>query len=77
MITPQLKTLMSVDLERPSLPNDPDNCEVFLEATIGPDGSDAADIRIHCCYSCSAYLRDTLSMGQRTAYRSDLFVGDR
>ena len=44
MITPHLKTLMSLDLERPRLPDDPDDCEVTLEATIGPDSSDAADI---------------------------------
>lgn len=44
MITPQLKTLMSPELDRPALPDDPENCEVLLEATIGPDSSDAAEI---------------------------------
>lgn len=44
MTTPKLKTLMSADLERPDLPDDPGNCEVFVEATIGPDDSDAAEI---------------------------------
>ena len=59
MITPQLKTLISLDLERPRLPDDPDDCEVFLEATIGPDSSDASEIFAFSVVTPTALSRET------------------
>ena len=49
---------MSVDLARPQLPGDPANCEVLLEATIGPDSSDAADIFFFSVVTPSALAND-------------------
>ena len=37
MIRPQLKHLLSPDLEEPALPSDPAHCRVALQALIGPD----------------------------------------
>src|SRR5687767_802984 len=59
MITPKLKTLMSVDLERPKLPDDPDDCEVALEATIGPDSSEASEIFAFSVITPAALSRET------------------
>ena len=58
MITPQLKTLMSIDLERPTLPDDPDDCEVFLQAMIGPDDSDASEIFAFTVVTPAAFSRE-------------------
>ena len=35
---------MSADLERPSLPDDPQHCSVYCEATIGPTDSPGEEI---------------------------------
>jgi len=35
MVTPELKSLGSSDLERPAIPADPTNCSVALQASIG------------------------------------------
>ena len=59
MITPQLKTLMSADLERPKLPDDPSDCEIAIEATIGPTGSDDAEIFQFCVITPTALVRET------------------
>ena len=59
MITPQLKTLMSADLDRPTLPTDPNDCEVAIEATIGPDSSDASEIFAFSVITPTALSRET------------------
>ena len=44
MIVPELKSLVSVDLERPAMPADPKDCSVFLQASIGPKGEAGAEV---------------------------------
>ena len=44
MIVPELKSLLSVDLERPVVPVDPEDCSVFLQASIGPKGEEGAEV---------------------------------
>lgn len=41
---PELKRLVSPDLERGTLPPNPKDCSVFLEAEVGPVGAEGADI---------------------------------
>jgi hypothetical protein len=43
MVTPELKQLLSPDLERGSLPVEPSNCCVALQALIGPRGENASE----------------------------------
>jgi hypothetical protein len=59
MITPQLKTLVSADLDRPNVPDEPGNCEVALEATIGPDSSDASEVFAFSVVTPAALGRET------------------
>ena len=44
MVIPELKNLLSVDLEYGKFPVDPEDCEIYCQADIGPMGMDAADI---------------------------------
>jgi len=44
MIVPEVKSLMSPDLERSSLPDDPQHCSISCEATIGPKDSAGEEI---------------------------------
>lgn len=44
MITPQLKSLFSPDLEPPALPADTGDCCVLFQATIGPKGGESEDL---------------------------------
>jgi hypothetical protein len=44
MITPELKSLFSPDIGRPALPLDPEDCIIFVEATIGPKGEESSEI---------------------------------
>jgi len=37
MIIPRLKALGSPDLEEPDLPDDPSDCEILIELSVGPD----------------------------------------
>jgi len=41
---PEMKSIMSPDLEYGLLPEAPDDCEVFIEIEIGPKGEEGADI---------------------------------
>ena len=59
MITPQLKTLMSADLERPKLPQDTNNCEVAFEAAVGLVDSDAAEIFAFTVITPTALARES------------------
>lgn len=43
MITPELKSLNSTDLDRVALPADPEDCSVALDAEIGPKGQEGSD----------------------------------
>ncbi len=61
MIIPELKTLMSPDLERPTLPDDVDDCTIAFEATVGSQGSDAADIFAFTVVTPTALARETRS----------------
>ena len=58
VIVPELKILMSADLERPELPIDPDNCVIAFEATIGPSGSSAAEIFAFAVATPTALARE-------------------
>ena len=42
-IRPALKRLHSPDLPYGQLPPDPEDCKVFIQADIGPEGGEAAD----------------------------------
>jgi hypothetical protein len=44
MIEPEIKSLISPDLDRPRLPDDPQHCSIFCEATIGPKDSEGEEI---------------------------------
>ncbi len=44
MINPELKNLISVDLDYGKLPLNAENCEVHCQADIGPKGKEGADI---------------------------------
>jgi Immunity protein 8 len=44
MLVPEVKSLMSPDLGRPSLPDDPQHCSIFCEATIGSKDSVGEEI---------------------------------
>ena len=59
MITPELKGLLSVDLERPHLPEDPDDCEIEFAADIGPAGAPGADIFRFTVATPKALSRET------------------
>lgn len=43
-LVPEIKTIISPDLEYGSVPAEPDNCSVFVEAEIGIKGKDGAEI---------------------------------
>src|SRR5688500_8683354 len=43
MIYPEIKNIHSADLEPPSLPPDPLDCEVHFTAFIGPSGSENSE----------------------------------
>jgi len=66
MIVPQLKSLMSPDLDEPALPSDPTDCEVFLELEIGSSGSRGADIFSCTVITPAAYGRKKLPSWGRT-----------
>jgi Immunity protein 8 len=38
MVIPELRSLFSPDLEEPETPSDPENCQVYVQALIGPKG---------------------------------------
>ena len=44
MITPEIKRMISHDLEYGELPPDAEDCTVFIEVEIGPKGEEGADI---------------------------------
>ena len=44
MIIPEIKNMISPDLNRPALPTEPSNCSVFIETTIGPKGLDGEEM---------------------------------
>jgi len=44
MVYPELKSLHSPDLKKGQTPNDPAHCSVFIEAGIGPRGSEGEEI---------------------------------
>ena len=58
MITPEIKDLVSVDLERPKLPADPHDCLVALQAKIGPSGSAASESFAFTVVTPSALRRE-------------------
>ena len=43
-LVPEIKSIISPDLEYGALPTQPDNCSVFVEAEIGIKGKDGAEI---------------------------------
>ena len=43
MIVPVLKNLWSSDLERPNVPEDPENCTIDIQIKIGTSASEAAE----------------------------------
>jgi len=59
MITPQIKSLISPDTNRPNLPDDPQNCSVFCEAEIGSTNSEGADIFSFTVATPSALTSET------------------
>ena len=44
MVTPELKSLGSSDLERPAIPRDPTNCSIALQASIGPKNAHGEEL---------------------------------
>ena len=44
MVAPQVKSLLSVDLELQGPPSDPEDCGFAFEAEIGPQGGKGADL---------------------------------
>lgn len=44
MVIPEIKSILSLDVERPALPPDPDNCHVQLDVGIGPKDAEAAEL---------------------------------
>jgi len=44
MITAEVKSIISTDLQYPSLPDCPDDCSVAIEVTIGPKGMEGGDL---------------------------------
>jgi hypothetical protein len=41
---PEIKSIMSRDLEYGALPEEPDDCEVLIEVEIGPKGETGVDV---------------------------------
>ena len=44
MIIPELKSIISPDLEYGQSPDDIENCSIFVELTIGPKGNECEEI---------------------------------
>jgi len=44
MIQPEIKSILSQDVEYGNEPPDPEDCSVFIEVGIGPKGEEGADI---------------------------------
>jgi len=44
MMKPELKYLLSIELEEGKLPVDPEHCSIFIEANIGLEGEIGSDI---------------------------------
>lgn len=40
----ELKAMLSPDLQKPRIPDEPDACAVLIQAEIGPKGSEGAEI---------------------------------
>jgi len=60
MISPELKGLFSDDLERPSLPTDPEDCLVSMYAAIGPKGAEGTDRFFFTVATPKGLLREAL-----------------
>jgi hypothetical protein len=58
MIIPEIKTLNGIDLDRPNLPAEPDDCEVAIDITIGPVDSVASDIFAFSIITPTALARE-------------------
>jgi Immunity protein 8 len=56
MIRPRLRYLHSPDLEEPTLPSDPKNCMVLVQAIVGP-GDDPGEESFDFCVVTPSYLQ--------------------
>jgi immunity protein 8 of polymorphic toxin system len=71
MVIPELKSLMSPNLERGQLPPDPEDCRVSFQAEIGPRGQEGTEIFSFVAITPRALARD---LGARWG-RGYLIVG--
>ena len=60
MVTPELKSFLSPDLNRPALPPAPEDCSVLVEAGIGPKGEAGAEIFTFCVVTPKFLAREVL-----------------
>lgn len=60
MIIPELKGFFSDDIERPSLPTDPEDCLIYMHAAIGPKGSEGMDRFFFTVATPKGLLREAL-----------------
>ena len=58
-MTPDIKALDTPDLERPALPDDPSDCVIAFEATIGPAGDSAGELFAFTVATPAALARET------------------
>jgi hypothetical protein len=59
MITPEIKSLVSVDLESEGLPSDPTDCALSSETEIGPRGREGGDLFQFVAVTPKALMRET------------------
>ena len=69
MIVPEVKSLISPDLDRPTLPDDPQHCSIFCEATIGPKDSPGEEI-----FGFQVVTPSALSPSDRFQWRRGLLI---
>lgn len=71
-LSPEIKSIISPDLEHGSVPPEPDCCSVFIEAEIGIKGKEGADL-----FSFTAITPKFLSLNPETRWgRGYLIVNE-
>ena len=61
MVIPELRALTSPDLSRDTLPQDPEDCTVLIEAEIGPQGESGGDVFSFTFITPPALMRDSVA----------------
>ena len=69
MIIPEIKNIISPDLPAGELPADPEECNIYVEATIGPNGQPGEEI-----FSFSVVTPKYLAHESRTQWGRGLLI---